>query len=276
MRKHCVFSVLSVSLMMAFIALIAFNTKVAEAQVGQEGLVMYYSFDAGTVQGGEVKDLAGPNDGVIKGDVQVGPGKIGDGMVFAGAATDYISVKEHNYNAVDIAGITIAAWIKTDTNGMIASWDRSEFFRFGAGDDQLGNTTKVAWDTCCPIHDFQGEAEITDGQWHHVAATYDSTAGLKNIYVDGALDATADAHGPGTPMGKVVVRYGFIGIGSEATEFDGGTGPTWAFNGTMDEFVLFDRALSEAEIGLLFSGGITSVAPAGKLSLTWGEVKAQH
>ena len=42
---------------------------------------------------------------------------------------------------------------------MIASWDRSEFFRFAVGDDVGGNigTTFVAFDHCCPIHDWFGK-----------------------------------------------------------------------------------------------------------------------
>ena len=243
-----------------------------------EGLVIYYSFDEDTVAGGEVKDVSeNGNDGIIKGNLELEDGVVNEGMKFPGAATSYIAVKQHHYNAADIEGITLAAWIKTSTLGMIASWDRSEFFRFGAGDDQLGNTTFISWDTCCGIHDWHGTIEVTDGDWHHVAATYDSqAAGEKRIYVDGELDDSTNAHG-GAPMGKAVTRYGFIGVGSEAAAVDGGTGPTWAFNGIIDEFVLYDRALSEDEIKDLFGvKGLAGAAPARKLGQTWGAVKAQY
>jgi len=66
---------------------------------------------------------------------------------------------------------------------MIASWDRSEFFRFGVGDDQRGNNDFIAFDTCCGIHD-----------WH----------GKKYIYVDGKLDA--EVASPHKVMGKAIMR----------------------------------------------------------------------
>ncbi len=56
-------------------------------------------------------------------------GQVAEGMEFPGVATSYISVREHQY--VDpIKKISFSAWVKVDQRGMIASWDRSEFFRF--------------------------------------------------------------------------------------------------------------------------------------------------
>jgi hypothetical protein len=268
MRKNFVSSFLLVSLMVTFIATLAFSAKVAEAQA------IYYSFDQDTVKGDIVEDQSGNgNDGVLKtNNLKVVAGKVKEGIEFPGTVDDYISVKNHYYEADDIEGIALAAWVKTAERGMIASWDRSEFFRFAVGDDQLDNMTFVAFDTCCAIHDWHGETEVTDDNWHHVCAMFDGGAGKKRIYVDGKLDAEIDA--PHAVMGKVVTRYGFIGIGSEAGDFDAATGPTWAFKGIMDEFLLYDRGLTETEVGQIFTVGPgTAVAPAGKLSMTWGKVK---
>ena len=264
MRKSFVSSFLLVSLIVAFIAIIAFSAK---AQT------IYYSFNKDTISGDIVKDLSGNgNDGVLKTkNLKVVAGKFGDGMEFPGDVTDYISVKNHHYKADDINGITLAAWVKTDQRGMIASWDRSEFFRFAVGDDQLGNTEFVAFDTCCAIHDWHSKTKVADDNWHHVCAMFDGKTQKKRIYVDGKLDAEIDA--PHAVMGKVVTRYGFIGIGSEAATFDAGTGPTWAFKGIMDDFILYDKAISEAEVGKISSGEVVAVAPAGKLSMTWGTIK---
>ncbi|HIE27518.1 TPA: LamG domain-containing protein [Candidatus Poribacteria bacterium] len=276
MRRNFISSLLLVSLMAAFIA--AFNAKVVESKILKKGLVIYYSFDKDTVKKGEVKDLSGNgNDGVLKTkNLEVVKGKVKEGMEFPGTAIDYIAVKNHHYKAADIEGITLAAWIKVSTRSMIASWDRSEFFRFTAGDDQLGNMTYIAFDTCCGIHDWHGKTKVTDGKWHHVLALFDGKARKKKIYVDGKLDAETDA--PHAKMGKAITRYGFIGIGSEAGAFDGGTGPTgFPFNGIMDEFVLYDRGLTEKECKEIYEAkGFKDIAPAGKLSLTWGEVKASR
>lgn len=161
---------------------------------------------------------------------------------------------------------------------MIASWDRSEFFRFAVGDDVGGNngTTFVAFDHCCPIHDWYGETDVADDQWHHLVAVFDGKE--KRIYVDGELDASVES--PTEVIGAGAARYGFIGIGSEAAEFNANVGPTWAFNGLIDEYLMFHRALSEEEIAHLASGpsdpfaDLTAVDPNGKLSTTWADIKA--
>ena len=184
-------------------------------------------------------------------------------MESSGSSPDYISVRNHHYKKADIEAITLIAWVQSPSRGMIASWDRSEFFRFGVGDDQLGNNDFIAFDTCCGIHDWHGKEKITDDKWHHVVAQFDGKN--KRIYVDGKLDAEVKA--PHKVMGKVITRYGFIGIGSEAGAFDGGIGPNWAFRGVMDEFFLFHRAVTAKEIAHMAKGPSEPFAVDSKLSV---------
>ena len=46
------------------------------------------------------------------------------------------------------------------------------------------------------------------------------------------------------------------------------------FMGKLDEICLYEKALSEAEVLQNMEAEGLSVNPAGKLSLTWGEIKA--
>jgi hypothetical protein len=254
---------------------------VVNAQVGEDDLIIYYSFNSDTVSDADISDVSGNgNDGLIKGnDIASVSGMVGEALEFPGAATDYISVRQHEY--VDpFPALTLAAWVKAPGRGMISSWDRSEFFRFAVGDDVGGNngTTFVAFDHCCPIHDWFGETDVADDEWHHLVAVFDGEE--KRIYVDGELDASTDA--TTEVIGAGQSRFGFIGIGSEAPGFDGATGPTWAFIGLMDEYLMFHRPLSEAEIEHLASGPsdpfaeVTAVDPNGKLSTTWGNIKVDR
>jgi hypothetical protein len=247
---------------------------VVNAQVKEDDLIMYYSYNKDTLKGDEVIDVSGnKNDGLIKGKLKSVKGKVGEGMEFPGVATDYISVREHMYDK-PIDEFSIAAWVKAPSRGMIASWDRSEFFRFAVGDDVGGNNgqTFVAFDTCCPCcHDWFGKTDVADDKWHHVAATFD---GKENrIYVDGKLDEKIAA--PAKVIGAGASRFGFIGIGSEAGAFDAATGPTWAYKGIMDEFMLYHRPLTEKEIEYLADGPADpfDVNPKDKLSTTWGYMK---
>ena len=247
--------------------------------VSEDDLVIYYSFNQDTLQGEDIVDVSGNgNDGLLHGDnLNIVAGKVGECIEFPGDAAQYISVRQLQY--VDpFPALTLAAWVKTGVRGMISSWDRSEFFRFAVGDDVGGNngTTFVAFDHCCPIHDWYGETDVADDQWHHIVAVFDGKE--KRIYVDGELDASIES--TTEVIGAGAARYGFIGIGSEAAEFDANVGPTWAFNGLIDEYLMFHRALSDAEIDHLASGpsdpfaDLTAVDPNGKLSTTWADIKA--
>ena len=246
-------------------------------------LVIYYSFDADTlvevekdalVETDVLDESGNGNDGFLHGNnLKIVEGKVNECLELPGAAAEYVAVRNLNY-VEGIPELSMAAWIKTSQRGIIASWDRSEFFRFGAGDDQLGNTTFVAFDICCPIRDWHGEVEVTDDQWHHVAVTFN--AETKRIYVDGELDTEAPTLTNNKMIGPKAQRYGFIGVGSEADAFGGAPGPTtWPYKGLIDEFLLFHRVLSENEVTHLSkaSGNPFAVEPANKLSTAWAEIK---
>ena len=278
MRASFIFGFLMLGLILTGAVMTSHAQSISDAD-----LVIYYSFNEDTQKDDDVLDVSGNgNDGFLHGsDLEIVAGKVGGAISLPGDAAQYISVREHMYS--DPYGeFTIASWVKTGVRGMVASWDRSEFFRFAVGDDVGGNngTTFVAFDTCCPCcHDWFGETDVADDQWHHIAATFDG--GDQRIYVDGVLDAQVD--GPADVIGAGAARFGFIGIGSEAGAFDANVGPTWAFNGLLDEFLMFHRPLSAEEIAHLatgpddpFSDATTSVDPADKLSTTWGTLKSSY
>lgn len=278
MKTSFIFRFLMLGLMLTGAALTSHAQSVSDAD-----LIIYYSFNEDSQQGDDVLDVSGNgNHGFLHGDdLQIVSGKVGGAMELPGDASQYISVREHMY-AEPFAEITLAVWVKTSVRGMVASWDRSEFFRFAVGDDVGGNngTTFVAFDTCCPCcHDWFGKTDVADDQWHHIAATFDGQ--MKRIYVDGKLDDQIEA--PAEVIGAGAARFGFIGIGSEAPAFDANVGPTWAYNGLLDEFLLFHRPLSEDEIAHLatapedpFVDATTSVDPADKVSTTWGSLKSAY
>ena len=269
MKTNFIFKFLVLSLMLTGVVVASHAQGISDDE-----LIIYYSFNKDTLKKDDILDVSGNgNDGFLHGnDLEIVKGKVEECMEFPGNATQYISVREHMYED-PIEEITLAAWAKTDVRGMIASWDRSEFFRFAVGDDVGGNagTTFVAFDNCCPIHDWFGKTDVADDKWHHLVATFDGKE--KRIYVDGELDEKIAA--PTKVIGAGQPRFGFIGIGSEAAAFDANVGPTWAFNGLLDEFMLFHRALSEKEVELLSKGQSNpfDVEPTGKLTTTWANIK---
>jgi len=254
------------------------TTLTAHARgISDKELVIYYSFDAASLKGEDILDGSeNGNDGFLHGNNLkiVKDGKVNECMEFPGGATEYIAVRNLNYTE-GIPELTLAVWIKTAQRGMIASWDRSDYFRFAAGDAVLNNMTFVAFDVCCPVKDWHSKTKVTDDEWHHVVATFN--AEKKRIYVDGKVDVEEATATNNKMIGPKAQRYGFIGIGSEATEFNGNASPTWTFKGLMDEFLMFHRSLSEDEVESLYksTGDPFAVEPVDKLSITWGRIKSK-
>jgi hypothetical protein len=90
-------------------------------------------------------------------------------------------------------------------------------------------------------------AGVTDGQWHHLAFAYDETTSQMKIYKDGALYNTQSWAG----HGAIKMDY------SKATGFNlgGGRLTDWgkSFNGSLDQFRLYNKALSATEIQNLYT-----------------------
>lgn len=83
-----------------------------------------------------------------------------------------------------------------------------------------------------------GLGTIKAGEWHHVAAVYSTTAGKLSQYVDGKLVQSFDLSGTLASSATAV----YIGCRKEATT------AAQFFVGTLDEIVMYPRALSENEI----------------------------
>ncbi|MEQ8360558.1 MAG: LamG-like jellyroll fold domain-containing protein [Cytophagales bacterium] len=159
---------------------------------------------------------------------------------------DYVSIQNYSYSSSGITELTVEAWIRTSSGAsqIIASYDRSEYWRFeingaSAGTGQIG----LGINTNAGLIDFGGNTRIDDGNWHHVAATFDN--GTITLYVDGVVDASTTN---GATYGNGTTRFGFVGVGSEANTFDGTTGPAVYFNGDMDEFRIWSVARSASEV----------------------------
>ncbi|WP_299494245.1 LamG-like jellyroll fold domain-containing protein [uncultured Shewanella sp.] len=90
-----------------------------------------------------------------------------------------------------------------------------------------------------------GNTNLTDGQWHHIAATFGFANNELNLYIDGLLVGQTNLTGL---LGDINKYESAIGDGS-----GGGDGNSNAFKGYMDDLRLYQKALSDAEVALIYA-----------------------
>ena len=140
-----------------------------------------------------------------------------------------------DYQLPELSAVTVALWVNP---GHFLSW-RNIFASESGSGMELG-----AWFESSTLHftSSAGNLDVTGvftvGTWTHVAFTYDSTgaAGNEKVYVNGVDTAwTSGLSGP--------IAAGTAGITI-------GTPPAGAygFNGLLDNLLIYDTALTEAEV----------------------------
>ena len=163
------------------------------------------------------------------------------------------------------SNLSIFAWVKTtDTAASIVSWGSSGtggiangqygLGRFGAGGAGLNTYIGGTW---------RSGSSFNDGNWHHVGYTLTSGGSLQ-FYLDGATDGAAIATGSQFSAGASNSLV--LGADDETTNY------TFAYNGSLDEVRIYNRALSSAEVANLYadtgirkitmSASLNTVAPA--------------
>jgi hypothetical protein len=229
-------------------------------------LVIYYPYEeVGTI----VADESGKgHNGTVAGDVSLAP----SGIKWYGAAEfqgiwgptgySYLDLDSPHYPAADIpkSAITIAAWVKCRQTGQ----DHA-IMSIRASDDtwimhpQIQNGGNFRW-----LLRAYGKATIFDikagshgwDEWLHYTGTYDKVTGKAALYIDG--EAVHEQIIPNAPS-----IAGDWGTGARIGYNIDNARP---FTGVMDEFYLYTRALSQAEIkALMVSDGL----PTEKASHPW-------
>jgi hypothetical protein len=196
------------------------------------GLVGYWPFDSDEGKP-TVTDASGNNKtGTIKGSgTTFVPGAIGTAVSFNGSG--WIDVP-----LGDLASMSVSLWIKTPSpSGTYRVFDRgtlSPLLRFTGGDLQFiaglfFNTNKIT---------FQAD------KWYHVVVTGDATG--HKIYVNGVLNVSTPTPYP------VFTNSAPLMIGANIDRFVG----------QMDDFRVYNRAVTDQEVTDLFNQGpVASTVP---------------
>ncbi len=211
------------------------------------GLVAYYPFD-GTIDdvGTQAHDLAKFGETSFDRDR-----RNTDNSALSLRGDNYLSLDHREDFDFENKDFTVSCWINaslptdhhmmvwskgSNQSGQHISWLRlysDTRYRFAVQDNSGGNTLRVP-------------PSITGGNWTHVVCIRQGLS--SRVYLDGALAAESSANS----IKNVSNEHPFF-IGVEFKNVDGEVTYLNHFTGQIDDFVIYDRALTEVEILALFN-----------------------
>jgi len=235
------------------------------AQNLEEGLVGYWEFD------GNADDSSGNGyHGTENGDPTYVPGKFDQAISFEDIGAYVVVPNSEDIKLLSTGTYTASAYVKPSNmnngdilfHGLGCSTWASWFLGIGGGEP---DAPLVASNFVFAVRTSNGSAytgvnaKASEGDWTHVAATYDGTT-LK-LYVDGEeSDSVETADLPWNSNEQLHIG-GDPGCG----------GRSW-YTGLMDDVRIYNRALTADEIARVMRSG-AAVSPSGKLAVTWGVIK---
>jgi regulation of enolase protein 1 (concanavalin A-like superfamily) len=249
--------------------------------IDDPNLVGWWTFDEG--RGSRVVDWSGHGrHGTLIGTPTWADGYDGMGMAFDGPLSgDYVEITGYP-GVLGKQDRTVAAWIQTTTTGDIVAWglatDTQKWnFRVQTDNGNDGSLRlEVQGGRIC------GWTDLRDGEWHHVAATLQSTGAptVSNIglYVDGVQEAISDSLvvDVNTVPGTRSVR---IGDGHQLRPV----------LGLLDDVRIYDRALTQEELDTVMridplrawrpypaTGSIVDIRTATPLTWMPGDSASKH
>lgn len=189
----------------------------------------------------DATDVVGGNDGRLIDGAAIGRGYVGDAFGFNDGAVVL-------GGTVDLSGgFTVDAWVRFNESGFDGVQsvfnNHQVFLRKNDSSEGSGFGLFLNLDDGSVEPRAHSETQLQPGVWTHVAGTWDGSE--LRIYVDGRLDQAVPRQG--SMIGTTVDAQ--IGRGEQ----DGLL--TNPFDGSIDEFEIYERALSPAEIMAIFEAG---------------------
>ena len=263
------------------LAFLAWNAQPADAIIGavEDGLIAYWSFDKDTVKiKTEAVDILSGLAAAVHGDPELAPAadcKVGECILFDGSVDRFL-VEDSNPPKIDRdwEEITLECWVYI--NALDDSWNRIislddmpantavASLYYDDDDNQHGFFVRAGGKSTVAAQDNVLE-DIPLEEWLHLAGTYDGAT--VHYYVNGKQAKKYAMKG-----GKISKGGLLLGIGDRSDGCDCDT-----IQGYIDEFRIYDRVLSAAEVENNMKATGLDVSPsANHLSVTWGHIKARR
>lgn len=222
-------------------------TAIGTAAPSEEGLVVYYSFDndSETVANGGSAEADGTATNITYADGAVGKAAVFNGMdssiafsLAEGMPSFTISIWVNaedipTDDAIPYAIVGSSIWDNSAVHmhitdgilrGSMASWKNADYM-----DEEYTHTREDALDWA--------DTPSMAGKWFHVALTMDGETKTRCLYVNGTLVGEDVADSVDANLFKGNIEIGSYKADSQRY-----------FNGMLDEFRLYDRALTQDEV----------------------------
>jgi uncharacterized repeat protein (TIGR01451 family) len=214
------------------------------------GLVSWWQAESNAL------DSAGTNPG-IPSSVSFANGRVGRAFSFI---TNDACVRMPASASLDVgqgAGVTLEGWINPAGVGAeqtLAEWSAGTIQDLIGIHFAIGVPLPVGSGYGCLYVNFRDDSRvdhilcstpnlIQSGVFQHVAATYDAASGWARLFLDGSV-VTQKNLGLFTPQTSFDF---YLGAGAAGTEYE--------YFGSLDEFSIYNRALSPSEVGQIAATG---------------------
>lgn len=227
------------------------SAKQIIAQNIHQGIVACYSFD------GNAKDAMGNNDGVVNGATLTDDrfGKPNSAYSFNGI-DNYIEISGNNFKNTNY---TFSFWAYPTKNPATNQYHYAISIGGGGGDQSIdisnGAFNAIGWTigtyliNPTPLTTFCAVGTLPQlNRWYHVVATRDNQK--IRLYVDGTFICESSTQGLLPDYGTNTIMT--IGRRAQGGQF---------LAAKIDDVVIYNRVLSEAEVGVLYNQPPCGVQP---------------
>jgi len=220
------------------------NANSANELFSTPNLVAYWKLEE--TSGIRYDNTSNNNDLADNYTVTYDTGQYGNAAKFTAANTEYLSLAGGSQTGLSIfdgnwATFSIAFWVKLTSTGATqvilnkmhaGATDQSLYLYFTAS-----NTFSFAFLS----DDLTTTDTFSSGTWYHIVGTYNARIKERKIYVNGVLNKVGDSTGV------------LSGINDDTLYLGAYNSPTYFLNGLLDDFMIFDKTLTDGEVSQVYS-----------------------
>ncbi len=215
------------------------------------GVQHYFGLDE--TAAGAYADYASATAGVCTDCPAAVAGKFGGAQRFSSTGSGININSASRFNWGKDVDFTFEMWVRTSATAgrnsvIIGRNDAASDLHWWIGTSPEGKAMFMLKDiNHVGIYIGDKGPALNDGQWHHLVAIRNGTSKISELYVDGAMVDEAQYFYENGFVGQSAVTLGYM-------ELDHG----YHFSGDLDEVMLYNRALTAAEITGRYNGGAGS------------------